>query len=121
MLLFSAVFFSTHSITRNSGRERLKGEQKNSSKKHHCDSLGPLNGSGDHRLGARTRTIVEKVIGGFEVTSHQDSRHDREHALSTFIQRERIPSSCFVRYSVWDRPIQTLADIRDLSGASDRG
>jgi hypothetical protein len=40
------------------------------------DSLGPLHGSRNHRLCSRTRTIVKQVFRRFQVTGHQNARHE---------------------------------------------
>jgi hypothetical protein len=63
------------------------------------DPLRPLNRSGNHGLGPRAWLGVEEIVGGLQVTRHEDSRHDRQHAFSTFLHQESLAYSLFVRYN----------------------
>jgi hypothetical protein len=39
------------------------------------DPLCPLNSGGDHGLGPRAWLRIEQIVGGLQVTGHEDSRH----------------------------------------------
>src|ERR1017187_1237393 len=49
------------------------------------DPLCPLNRSSDQRLGPRTWPAVKEIISRLQVTRHQDSRHNCQHALASLV------------------------------------
>jgi hypothetical protein len=53
------------------------------------DPLRPLNRRRNQRLGARTRTVVEQILGGPEVPGDQNASDDAEHALPALVHGER--------------------------------
>jgi len=55
------------------------------------DPLRSLNRSGDQRLGSRAGAAVKQIVCGFQVTRHEDSRHNCQHALSTFVHGRATP------------------------------
>src|SRR5271154_3215797 len=56
------------------------------------DPFCPLNCSGDHGGGSRTLPGVEEIVGGSQVTSREDSRHNRQHSVPhTARDRDRKP------------------------------
>jgi hypothetical protein len=40
------------------------------------DTLDPLHGSGNHRFRPRAWFGIEQVVGGLQVTRHENSRHN---------------------------------------------
>jgi hypothetical protein len=49
------------------------------------DPLSPLHCSCNHRFCSRAAFRIEQIISCLEMTSNQNSRHDCEHTLSTFV------------------------------------
>jgi hypothetical protein len=49
-------------------------------------SYHPLNRSGYERLRPRAWLGIEKIVCGFQVSRHEDSRHNRQHAFTCFIE-----------------------------------
>jgi hypothetical protein len=65
------------------------------------DPFCPLNRSRDHGGGSRTLPGVEEIIGGSQVTSHEDTRHNRQDSFSAFIHKgDTVSYSPFVRLVV---------------------
>jgi hypothetical protein len=46
-------------------------------------SPSPLDRSGDQWFGPRAGAAVKQIVRGFQVTSHEDSCHNRQHALTS--------------------------------------
>src|SRR5271155_1648318 len=62
------------------------------------DPFCPLNRSGDHGGGSRTLPGVEEIVGGSQVTSHEDSRHNRQDSFSALFHKgDTVLYSPFVR------------------------
>jgi len=61
------------------------------------DPVSSLHSSGDQRLGPRAGAAVKQIVGGFQVTCHEDSRHDC-NALAPFVHRKRLSYSPFIRH-----------------------
>jgi hypothetical protein len=59
------------------------------------DPLCPLNRSGNQGLRLRAGAAVKQIIRGFQVTSHEDSRHDRQHAFAPFVHKSNFSMFVF--------------------------
>jgi hypothetical protein len=55
----------------------------------------PLDRSGDQRFGPRAGAAVKQIVRGFQVTSHEDSRHDRQHAFAPFVHKSNFSMFVF--------------------------
>ena len=61
------------------------------------DSLCPLNRSGYERLRPWAGAAVKQIVRGLQVTRHEDSRHNRQHAFAALVHAESLSDLLFVR------------------------
>src|SRR5271157_3993439 len=61
------------------------------------DPLGPLNGRGDERLCSWAWLGIKEIFRRFQMTSHQDSSHNREHSFAPLVHDRSVSYSLFVR------------------------